>query len=977
MNYMRETNCFCLSHFEINNCRVKQMKYGFVKTKETAIGELDATLIHFKHEKTGLELVWLKREEENKTFAIAFETLPKDDTGVFHILEHSTLCGSKKYPLKDPFVELMKGSMNTFLNAMTFPDKTVYPVSSKNDKDFMNLVSVYLDAVFCPLIYENPEIFKQEGWHFEIDEDGFACYNGVVFNEMKGVYSDPDELSENLITESLFPDTPYHFAYGGDPAKIPDLTYEDFLDAHRKFYSPSNAYVFLDGSVNLDAVLKLLDEEYLSKFDKSERLAPPALQNPLDTGLIQSEYEVSSAEDEESAARLIYGNVIGRFFEREKIIGMQILADVLCGTNSSPLSKAMLSEGLADDVIMTVQGEVLQPYVKLEIKNISPENAQKAEKILFSQLKQAAQNGIDSETLEAAISNLRFKMMERDDDEYPQGVMLCFQALESWLYGGDPAANLEVGELFDSLESKSKQGFFENLIQEVLIDNPHRCKVLLTPSHELGEKRARAELDGIEAKLSEVDENVIQRLRDEESRLAEWQTQDDSQEILALMPRLTVSDIDTHPEQIPTELSDVDGVRIIKHPIGHNGLCYCNLYFDVSGYEEKELCALSLACDLFAKLETNEYSAEKLINATRRNLGSLNFSVVTFAGENEVSSCSVKLCVSFSALKENIDAALRLVIHILNNTVFSNTSAISDIIRQRQIELYQEIMMSGSSYAISRLAAASTVSGVVDECCSGIAYYQYLKQLSENTDFSFLDNLIKSVICKGGLVVSFTGDIPDFEFGELKEIPSSVAQIKPNVLKPWGTAREGFIIPADISFAAMGSNIVPNKGVFSSRMSLASHIISLDYLWNAVRVQGGAYGTGFAIRENGFCGCYSYRDPSAAESLKAFENSGVFLKEILKKSGDLSQAIIGTISDSSPLLSVKMKGNLADSLYFKNIGYDDLCGRRKMLLECNVDNMLPIADLIEKSLKFNSSVCVIGPQEQIKSCADIEHIAVL
>ena len=948
--------------------------HGFQEIKEVTVKELDATLLQYTHKKTGLGLVWLKRNEENKTFGIAFETLPDNDTGVFHILEHSTLCGSEKYPVKEPFVELMKNSMNTFLNAMTFPDKTVYPVSSKNNKDFMNLISVYLDAVFRPMIYKKPEIFYQEGWHYEFDEEGSVCYNGVVLNEMKGVYSDPDEITDNALTQALFPDTPYHFSYGGDPAKITDLSYEEFLETHRRFYSPSNAYVFLDGDLDIEAVLELLDSEYLSKYEKSERLDPPAVQKPVNGGLVKAEYEVSSLEEEIGTARLVFGNVIGDFSEREKIIGMQILSGILCGNNQAPLCKAILEAELAEDVAMTVQDEILQPYIKLELKNIHIEDVQKAEELIRAELQKIVQNGIDPETLDAAIANMQFKMEERDYGEYPQGVILCLQVLESWLYGGDPAANLEVGELFKKLKINAEQRYFENLIDEVLLNNPHRCKVELVPSHMFGEKREQAEIDRMSAELDALDEQDIKRLYDEQENLARWQMSDDAPETLSCMPKLTLSDIDKKPERIPSEITENNGIRIIRHPVGHNGLCYCNLYFDAEGFNERELSELSLLCELFGKLDTEKYSAEKLTNEVRRTFGTLQFSIVEFAEENETSTCKTKLCASFSGLRENIAKAIELAVHILQQTLLTNTSEILDIIRQRRIELSQEIMMSGSSFALGRLAAASTVFGVVEECCSGIAYYQYLKTLDDTKDFVFLHSLAENVLCLEKLTVSLTGDIPEIRFDAFRNLPTGSSQRDAAVLKPWGSFHEGIIIPSEVSFATMGGNIVPFGGRFSSLMALSAHIISLDYLWNVIRVQGGAYGTGLSIRESGLFGCYSYRDPSAADSLKAFEKAGEFLKEAAKAGADLTGAIIGTIADSSPILSVRMKGQNADALYFKNISYDDLCKRRQELLDCSYGDILPIAELLDTALRQDAGVCVIGPREQIEACGCIDRI---
>ena len=953
---------------------MSEILHGFQLTREKELKELDATLYQYKHVKTGLELVWLKRDEENKTFCIAFETLPENDTGVFHILEHSTLCGSEKFPVKEPFVELMKNSMNTFLNAFTFPDKTCYPVSSKNSKDFLNLVEVYLDAVFAPSIYKKPEIFHQEGWHYEFNEDGSTCYNGVVFNEMKGVYSDPDELTEYAINKALYPDTSYKFDYGGDPSRIPDLSYEEFLNTHKRFYSPSNAYVILDGNVDLDAVLKLMDDDYLSKIQPGKRIAPPAMQKPVNIGLTEAEYAVDSEEEEDGKARLVLGGVIGSFAEREKLVAADILSDVLCGNNHSPLCKAVLESGLAEDVLMEIAGDMLQPSVKIELRNLKKENAGKAQDLVRSVLQNVVKQGIDKETLEAAIANMQFKMKEGPDD-YPQGIFLAFTVLSSWLYGGEPEANLECDKLFESLKEKAKQGWFEQLIEELLLNNSHCCKILMLPSHTLGQRRAEAEDKRLSAELEAMDESKIQTLQKEQEELTQWQQSEDTPEALATMPSLCLADVDPAPEKVPAEVLNEDGICVLKHQIGHNGVFYCNLYFDADGFSEQEYSQLALLCEMLGELGTKKYSPDKLANNIRKLFGSLEFKVVSF--ENEKNKVQTKLWVSYSALKENAKEAQELVLHILQETVFDKTKEIKDLISQRKVELYQEIMQSGSSYALGHLVASYTVSGVINEHCSGIAYYQYLKSLSKTKDFKFLQNLASNVFCWNNLIASYTGDIPELSVSELKTLPENSAK-EIVELKPCGPRKEGFSIPSDVSYATLGGKFnLENSSCQDpvlGKLSLASHIISLEYLWNVIRVQGGAYGAGLSVKESGFCGESSYRDPSASQSLKSFTGAGAFLEKVLTPERDLTGAIIGTVADTSPFRNTKQKGIYADSLYIKDISYTALCERRKDLLSTTPESLLPVAKMLEATLNKDSGICVIGPKEQLAKCEGLKVI---
>ena len=599
--------------------------HGFIVEREVPLPELDAVMYQMKHEKTGLELVWISREEENKVFGIGFETLPWNDTGVFHILEHSVLCGSKNYPVKEPFVELLKNSMNTFLNAMTFPDKTFYPVASRNDKDFVNLMRVYLDAVFYPAVYTKPEIFYQEGWHYEFDSEGKPGYKGVVFNEMKGAFADADELMDMTINRVLFPDTPYRYVSGGDPTKIPDLTYEEFIESHKRFYSPSNAYVYLDGAMDIDAILGIINDEYLSSFEQTKRMDPPTLQSAVDAGEQQIEYEIGADENEDGKIRMSWGRVIGTYAEREKLTAMQILSDVLTGNNQAPLTKAVLEDGLAETMrLYTIDG-VANPWVKIEARNVKKENCKQVEKRIFDTLNALANGGLDHEKLEASMANLEFQMRERDYGSYPQGLILGMQVFDSWLYGGAPEANLQIGDLFVHLREKMKQGYFEHLIREELLENPHRCKVTLIPSKTAGEARRAKEAKRIEDESAMWSDKVREEIIAKQERLEAWQNSEDTPEQLAALPHLELSDLSRTPQEQPIEELVIDGQKVLVHRVNSSGIAYITLYFDENHYTEAELPALGLLCRLFGNLETTQSSVEELNNRVRLLCGSMTF----------------------------------------------------------------------------------------------------------------------------------------------------------------------------------------------------------------------------------------------------------------------------------------------------------------------------------------------------------------
>lgn len=959
---------------------VNEKLFGFTVKRIRPLEELNGELIEMTHNKTGLELVWLKREEENKTFGIAFETLPFDDTGVFHILEHSVLCGSDRYPVKEPFVELLKTSMNTFLNALTFPDKTLYPISSRNEKDFFNLMRVYLDAVFCPLIYSKPEIFEQEGWHYELDDNGNINYKGVVFNEMKGALASADELGEIALNRALFPDSPYKYVSGGEPISIPDLTYEQFIDSHKRFYSPSNAYVFLDGSVDIVKALEIIENEYLADAECGERLAPPAMQKAVDGGVTEVRYELGEDESSENKTRIMWADVIGSFDERERLIAMQVLSDVLCGSNQSILTKAVLASGLAEDVSMQPYDGILQPWIKIEAQNIADGKEDDVEELIFGELEKLVNNGIEPSQLEASMANLEFQLRERDFGSMPQGIIFNFIALETWLYGGDPIKNLQIGDVFTSLKNKMNGGYFEKLIKEILISNPHRAKVVLKPSRTVGEERRAMEQSRINSEVALWDDGRKNEVLAMQKSLAEWQNSVDSDTALATLPKLELADILPKPEELPTEINKADGITTLYHDINCAGIANISLYFDADNLTEGEISELSYLTDILGKMKTSSHSAYELDRLNRLLFGSLDFSVAAYPVENEPEKCKIKLAVSFGTLEKNANKAINHVCELLTDTQLDDEEMALDIFKQLSTKYFQQFVMAGASVAMGRISAQSTACGVVNEYAGGLEYYKWLRSRQDSWSWSELKTRLKAlldrVVCSDGLTLSLTGGNRDMlnecaslinnkiKRGSNKKQPSSA-------VKPWGKRKEGVVIPADISFACAGG-LMPDFNSYNGEMSVASRIIALAYLWNVVRVQGGAYGTGFNINRNGLAVTYSYRDPSAKSSLEAYNGMSSFLEQFCSSTDDLTGFVIGSVAAASPLLTPKMKGVKANQNYFSGITDSDRERLIADMLGATNENIAAYADKI-KDVFDNCGICVFGGREQLDKL-DLESI---
>lgn len=945
---------------------------GFTLLSQRPLDELDATLWEMQHEQTGARLLWLDRDEENKTFCIAFQTQPWDDTGVFHILEHSVLCGSERYPVREPYVELMKTSLNTFLNAITFPDKTLYPFSSRNEQDFHNLLRVYLDAVFHPLLRQKPEIFAQEGWHYEVGAERVVSCKGVVFNEMKGVFSSPDAQLEYEMNRRLFPDTCYRWVAGGDPEHITELSYEQFAAAHQQWYHPSNAYIFLDGALNLDAVLKILDDEYLSACTRRTPPPPIPLQMPVNGGTATLDYALSQQEPLTGHHWLGLGYGAGTFRDREQLTALQALCDVLCGDNESPLKRCLLRKGLAQDVTMQLNNGVQQPTVLLTVKNCDENRLEEVASALQDELAGLVRDGLNHRRICATLDNLEFNLRERQGGWMPQGLLLATQVYGSWLYGGDPAQNLCVGSLFQHLREKSQEGYFEQLIDRVLLYNPHRCRVILRPSHTLGAERAAREDRRIRAAADGWDDSMWENVRNLQAQTEAWQTTSDSAEALATIPRLRSEQIESKPRFLPTEAETLAGVPVLRHTLPTHDITYLNLYFVIDDLDREALCDVSFLCELLGALDTGATPAAELSGKIRACFGSLQSRVEAYGEADNFACCRVFLCVSASMLNAKVEQGVLLLSELLQNTRLENHEKILEILRQRRAALTQQIAGNGNVFAMTRAGAAFRVECAVQECVSGIDYLHWLKTM-ENQGMDAivalvgrLQALVAQVFTCARLTVSVTSDAQETAERAAELLARTLpvgAYTRPNrcAVQLYVPRREGFVLPTDISFAAMsGPFSDANRGI----ARVMKRVVFLDHLWNTIRVQGGAYGTGMVLRNNGLVSLYSYRDPNPAHSLTCYREIPAFLKAF---TGEVQGAIVGAIAENDPLLIPRDKGKTADAYYWKKISYETLCRTRQEMLLATSKDIAAYAEKMEDFIE-QSAVCVLGPRSQLEQC---------
>ena len=946
--------------------KINEKNHGFIVTNVQRVAEIGAELVTMRHERTGARLLWMNSGEENKLFSIAFKTVPWDDTGVFHILEHSVLGGSKRYPVKEPFLELMKSSMNTFLNAMTFPDKTVFPVSSRNAADFMNLTRVYLDAVFAPAIYDNPGIFRQEGWHVELRDPADApLYKGVVFNEMKGALSSVYSRMTLELQRMLFPDNCYGFESGGDPVSIPNLTYEAFLDAHRTFYHPSNAYIYLDGDMDIDAVLALIDGEYLGKCDAGEADHPIPKQTPIAPAARTAEYALAPDEPEEGRAHIAIGKVLCDWNDREKLMALQVLSEVLAGSNDAPLKRALLDTGLCRDVSLGMEEGILQPFGVLEILNTDPQHAEALLQALREAAGRIADAGLDRADVEAALNLLEFRFREGEE---PKGLMRNINALASWLYGGDPLLYIGCEDAFAGLRTKLDTGYYEALLREWLLDESGRATLTMLPSKDCA-ARERAEeearLAALRDRWSDADRDaVIEANR----QLDAWQQSVDTPEQLATMPQLPLSEVSDKPLPLATEVGAEGGVTRLRHPSRQKGIVGVNLYFSLADCDADALGTAGTMAGLLGELPTTRHDGAALQRLIRALLGDFSASVQCFGQRERPEVCRPYLAVQARFLDHNRDAALRLIAEILTRTRFDCADQVGELLMQADEDFKQAIIGGGHRVALDRARAGLSAESAVREWVGGFEAYKRehacVEALEKNLPrvTGALQALRDRVFARARLTASVTAATEESLAALLADLPEGAAPASEEMAFSLDLPdAQGILIPAPVSYSGYA---LSRRAEDAPAWSVAASILSLEYLWNEVRVKGGAYGAGASANLLGEVGFYSFRDPSPAQTLSTDRGAAAFLRDYCAKAPALDRYIISTIAQSEPLQSDTSRGATADMAWFRGITEERRALRRRQMLSVTAGDIAALCDALESPARR----CVVGGQEALDAC---------
>lgn len=937
-----------------------------------------------RHKKSGARIAILSNNDDNKVFYIGFRTPPEDETGVPHIIEHTTLCGSKKFPVKDPFIELAKGSLNTFLNAMTYPDKTVYPVASCNDQDFKNLMDVYLDAVFNPNITKYEEIFKQEGWHYELTgKDDELKINGVVYNEMKGAYSSPDEVLSSQIYRSLFPDNTYSKDSGGNPEYIPKLTYEAYLDFYHKYYHPSNSYIYLYGDMDVVERLEWLDKEYLSLYDYKEVNSEINKQPAFDEiKNVEAQYSITMDDSQENKTYLSYNRVVGDSLDEMLYQAFDVLDYALVSSPGAPVKQALIDAGIGDDVYGSYDAGILQPVFSFVAKNANASQADEFESIIENTLKEVVKTGINKEALLAGINSSEFKFREADFGQFPKGLLFGLNCLDSWLFDDmKPFIHLECLDTFAKLRRAVDTDYFEKLIQEYLLDNTHGSSVTVKPKRGLGNEKEEAlakELSDYKASLSDEE---IKKLVEDTEHLKKYQEEPSPDEDLRKLPMLTRADMKKNAMPFSNIEDELLDVKVVRHDIESNGIDYISFLFDAGDFAQSELGYLGFFTNALGLVSTEKYSYTDLANATNIYTGGISTGTASHPDIKDRNNFVFKFEVKLKVLEKNLDKALELMEQMLLSSDFTDTKRLGELVAQIKARLQANLSSSGHLVAAMRSMSSFSRYALYQDELKGIAFYRSIchieKELSESPK-SVSDKLAaiaKKLFARNRMLISFTGN--NEAYGNAKPSLEKViagfnkmSTIGNQAEVHFNTAKEAFIDASQIQYVAKTGDFICEGYEYTGALRLLRIILSYDYLWINVRVKGGAYGCMNTFLRSGESYFVSYRDPNLSDTLDVYDRIPEYIKSFSPDERDMTKYIIGTFSALDTPMNPEAKGSRSLSAYLEGITYEQIQKERNEILNAQPEDIRRLADLVEAVLK-KDSICVIGNENMIKESAGL------
>lgn len=956
------------------------MVRGFQVDRAVYVKELDSQAYEMRHVQSGARLLYIQNEDDNKVFSISFRTTPTDSTGVPHICEHSTLCGSRKFPLKEPFVELVKGSLNTFLNAMTFPDKTMYPVASRNAIDFKNLMDVYLDAVFFPNMLKDKEVLMQEGWHYEMaSADSPLTYSGVVYNEMKGVFSSPDAQLERHVMDNLFPDTTYGVESGGDPDCIPQLTQEAFAAFHAKYYHPANSYIFLYGDMDIDSTLAFINDEYLSHFHVE--LIDSAIARQIPTGSVIKSYPYGIANDEKTAHKTLHSltYVVDDAIDTTLGLAFKVLTYVLLQSPAAPLKKALVDAGVGKDISGDFQDGLLQPLWSIAVNGSDPEEQEKILPVVRQVLEDMVAHGIDKTMLEGALNRVEFTLREADFAGRPKGLIYGIRCMDTWLYDKDPLEPLRYEDALKTLRAGMKNGYYEHILQKYILDNPYFALVSLVPQPGLTEEHDKAMAEKLAAYKATLSAADIEQIMAATQALKKRQAAPDSPEALLTIPTLSRSDLEQKAESIVMHEEDAAGIHICHVPDFTNGITYLNAYFDLHGMTAEDIPYVYLLSDLLGDLDTKEHSYMEIASLIDLHTGGIDSTVSAFSDRTDNKKYMPVFKLKTKVLSQNLDKAISLLKEISLDTVFTNTDRLVELIEETKAGWDMDAFRRGHTIVMHRVL--SYVSPVEAFCDAGeLSYYEFISriaaQIRENSAAvaARLEQTMKKIFTRAAMTLEITSDEDD-KNNAVSLLPAWTQALpageKQTSLCQFALTQknEGIMTSGKVQYVAKGGNFRDHSYAYTGSLMVLDTILQYGYLWTKIRVQGGAYGAFTRFYDNGDMVLCSYRDPNLGHSIDAYNALADYLDDFNVSDREMTKYVIGTLSRIDIPLTPSLRGDKAMNRYFTGTTQEAAQARRDQLLQTTAADIRALAPLIRAVMKDNN-VCVMGNEAKIRQEAN-------
>lgn len=955
---------------------------AYTLIKKENLDEVKGVGYLLSHNKTKARVMVVVNDDSNKVFTIGFRTPPADDSGIPHIMEHSVLCGSKKFPAKDPFVELCKGSLNTFLNALTYSDKTIYPIASLNKKDFHNLMHVYLDAVFYPNIYSRTEIMEQEGWHYEIDDNGDLFINGVVYNEMKGVYSSPEEVIYRIIENSLLSDTAYAFESGGDPKHIPEITREKFLDFHKKYYHPSNSYIYLYGDMDACEELNFIDEEYLSSFEYADIDSALTDEKPYtEPKLIEQYYSLSESEDEKDNTYLAYNAVIGKSTDKKLSLAYTIIEHALFNAAGAPIKKAIIDAGIGKDIITSYDDGINQPTFSIIAKNANASDKDTFIKIIDNSLKDIVTNGINKRAFLASLNRFEFKHKEANF-KYPKGLMLGINAFSTWLYDDMSALDLfTLNDVYDELKSEIENDtrYFEEIIEKYLINNNHKSYICFMPKKGLNAIEAKEEKARLADVKASMTEEELAQIKAAAEHLKEYQSEPSTKEELESIPMLKISDIEKQAKPLNNHVSEIEMVKIVSHDIFTNGISYLSLNFDITDLECKKYPYVALLTEILKYVDTENYTENDLASEINLHTGGIGFTTSVIS-QKEIDTYRLDFVVNIKALDDKIDKAMQLVEEILYTSKIDDKKRLKEIIAEDRSVLKEDLVSSGHLTASSRATSYVSAISAVKEYMDGVDYYKFIADLDDNFEDRYEDlveelkTVIGEILSRNALTVSFTSDKDPMDIiktpiERLSKKLSSRLRFDKNDKIVLEKKNEGFKTASQVQYVAAAGNFVKAGLEYTGALRVLKVIFSYDYLWINVRVKGGAYGSMCSFARSGNSYLTSYRDPNLMETYDIYKNAAEYVKEFDADDRDMTKYIIGAISKLDTPMNPVTEGNFSFVGYLLGLTDEKLQQERDEVLNADVKTIRALAPYVEAIIDAET-ICAIGDENKLEAAKD-------